>query len=181
MPKGRYWAQPVLHRYDTYKLSNSRRVKLPAPRGAGQNWRLGPGNLVGTRRQVDFDPAGRTTIPLALNQLNPPVAKPKDTESHPRTGRCDCGTAGGHSSGPRDDNAIYQLAHALTRIESTRFPVQLNSVTRAMVARVAAERGGALAIVRRYPDGSNIQLARTNQRFRLPHPARPTGRSIRLS
>ena len=80
VPKGRYWAQPVLHRYDTYKLSNSRRVKLPAPRGAGQNWRLGPGNLVGTRRQVDFDPAGRTTIQLALNQLNPPVAKPKDTE-----------------------------------------------------------------------------------------------------
>lgn len=80
---------------------------------------------------------------------------------------------GGHSSVPRDDNAIYQLAHALTRIESTRFPVQLNSVTRAMVTRIAAERGGALGealtrlttvpddaraldVVRRYPDVSNI-------------------------
>lgn len=80
---------------------------------------------------------------------------------------------GGHSSVPRDDNAIYELARALTRIEGTRFPVQLNSVTRAMVKRVAAERGGvlgealtrltaapgdaqALDVVRRYPDVSNI-------------------------
>ncbi len=80
VPKGRYWAQPVLHRYDTYKLSNGRTVKLPAPRGAGQNWRLEPGNFVGTPRQIDFDPAGRTTIPLELDQVNPPIAEPKDTE-----------------------------------------------------------------------------------------------------
>ncbi len=37
---------------------------------------------------------------------------------------------GGHSSVPRPDNAIYELAHALTKIEQTPFPVELNTVTR---------------------------------------------------
>ncbi len=37
---------------------------------------------------------------------------------------------GGHSSVPRKDNAIYQLAHALTRIEQHVFPVELNDVSR---------------------------------------------------
>jgi carboxypeptidase PM20D1 len=80
---------------------------------------------------------------------------------------------GGHSSVPRADNAIYELARAVTRIEAMRFPVALNSVTRGMVARTAAERGGALgaaltklttvpddaaalAVVRRHPDVSTM-------------------------
>jgi carboxypeptidase PM20D1 len=39
--------------------------------------------------------------------------------------------AGGHSSRPRDDNAIYDLARALLRIEQYRFPVTANDLTRA--------------------------------------------------
>jgi acetylornithine deacetylase/succinyl-diaminopimelate desuccinylase-like protein len=38
---------------------------------------------------------------------------------------------GGHSSRPRPDNAIYQLAHALDRIEAYRFQPALNETTRA--------------------------------------------------
>jgi acetylornithine deacetylase/succinyl-diaminopimelate desuccinylase-like protein len=38
---------------------------------------------------------------------------------------------GGHSSRPRDDNAIYDLARALLRIEQYRFPVTANALTRA--------------------------------------------------
>ncbi len=44
---------------------------------------------------------------------------------------------GGHSSRPRADNAIYQLAHALTRIEAHQFPFSLNETTRAMFAASA--------------------------------------------
>ncbi|MDP6827100.1 MAG: M20/M25/M40 family metallo-hydrolase [Pseudomonadales bacterium] len=47
---------------------------------------------------------------------------------------------GGHSSIPRSDNAIYQLAAALGRIEAHRFPVQLNEVTRAYIRQSAATR-----------------------------------------
>jgi acetylornithine deacetylase/succinyl-diaminopimelate desuccinylase-like protein len=38
---------------------------------------------------------------------------------------------GGHSSKPRPDNAIYQLAHALERLENYRFTPMLNETTRA--------------------------------------------------
>jgi acetylornithine deacetylase/succinyl-diaminopimelate desuccinylase-like protein len=45
---------------------------------------------------------------------------------------------GGHSSRPRPDNAIYQLAHALTRLEGYTFPVKLNEVSRTQLERGAA-------------------------------------------
>lgn len=45
---------------------------------------------------------------------------------------------GGHSSVPRDDNAIYQLAQALTHVAAFQFPVMLNPVTREYFTRTAA-------------------------------------------
>ena len=48
---------------------------------------------------------------------------------------------GGHSSAPRPDNAIYQLAHALDRLEGYRFPVEFNSTTRAFFQAVGPARG----------------------------------------
>ncbi len=44
---------------------------------------------------------------------------------------------GGHSSLPRKDNAIYQLAAALSRLSAFDFPVKLNEVTRAFFERTA--------------------------------------------
>jgi acetylornithine deacetylase/succinyl-diaminopimelate desuccinylase-like protein len=46
--------------------------------------------------------------------------------------------SGGHSSLPRGDNAIGQLAFALTRVAGYTFPVRLNDVTRAFFERTAA-------------------------------------------
>ena len=37
---------------------------------------------------------------------------------------------GGHSSVPRPDNAIYELAHALVKIEAHDFPVEMTQTTR---------------------------------------------------
>jgi len=58
---------------------------------------------------------------------------------------------GGHSSVPRDDNAIYQLAQALTRIGTFQFPVMLNEVTKAFFTRTAAietpEMGAAMRTI----------------------------------
>jgi acetylornithine deacetylase/succinyl-diaminopimelate desuccinylase-like protein len=45
---------------------------------------------------------------------------------------------GGHSSVPRPDNAIYELTHALNRLEQFQFPVQLNEVSRAFFTETAA-------------------------------------------
>jgi acetylornithine deacetylase/succinyl-diaminopimelate desuccinylase-like protein len=45
---------------------------------------------------------------------------------------------GGHSAGPRPDQAINLLAAGLTRLASYNFPPHLNAVTRAYFERVAA-------------------------------------------
>ncbi|MCA1642283.1 MAG: M20/M25/M40 family metallo-hydrolase, partial [Acidobacteria bacterium] len=52
---------------------------------------------------------------------------------------------GGHSSQPRKDNAIYQLAAALTRVAAFEFPLNLNEVTRAYFERMSKIEKGQLA------------------------------------
>lgn len=53
---------------------------------------------------------------------------------------------GGHSSVPRPDNAIYELAEALTKVGRYQFPVALNEVTRAFFAQTSrVEPNAAMA------------------------------------
>jgi len=52
--------------------------------------------------------------------------------------------AGGHSSVPVRDNAIYDLAAALTRLGGHDFPVRLNFVTRLNFNRLAAVEDGSI-------------------------------------
>jgi acetylornithine deacetylase/succinyl-diaminopimelate desuccinylase-like protein len=52
--------------------------------------------------------------------------------------------AGGHSSLPRDDNAIYELADALTKLRAYRFPVQWNDTTVASFAQAGTTQPGEL-------------------------------------
>jgi acetylornithine deacetylase/succinyl-diaminopimelate desuccinylase-like protein len=83
---------------------------------------------------------------------------------------------GGHSSRPRADNAIYDLADALLRIQAYQFPVRYNDITLAYFERRAdAESGelgdamrafakdpgdaGAAAVLAGYP--SQIGITRT--------------------
>jgi acetylornithine deacetylase/succinyl-diaminopimelate desuccinylase-like protein len=49
---------------------------------------------------------------------------------------------GGHSSRPRKDNAIYLLAHALSRIEAYEFPVQFTDASRAYFSGMAKIQAG---------------------------------------
>jgi len=52
---------------------------------------------------------------------------------------------GGHSSVPRPDNAIYELANGLTRLEKFAFPVELNDVTRTYFERMSKLESGDIA------------------------------------
>jgi len=56
---------------------------------------------------------------------------------------------GGHSSLPRPDNAIYELMHALDKLEETPFPVELNDVARAQLAEDAKIAAPARAAILR--------------------------------
>ena len=51
---------------------------------------------------------------------------------------------GGHSSRPRPDNAIYELAHAITRIQGYQFPVRWNDMTLAYFQETGKQLGGDL-------------------------------------
>lgn len=49
---------------------------------------------------------------------------------------------GGHSSRPRDDNAIYDLAAALVKIQDHEFPVRYNELTRTYFRGTGAKTSG---------------------------------------
>ena len=51
---------------------------------------------------------------------------------------------GGHSSRPREKNAIYDLAAALQRIQAYQFPVQQNDITQRYFEMRAAQESGEL-------------------------------------
>ena len=69
---------------------------------------------------------------------------------------------GGHSSVPRPDNAIYELARALTRLARFQFPFELNSVNRGYFEQMAnevakgQEAEDMRAILRDPPDAQSI-------------------------
>ena len=52
--------------------------------------------------------------------------------------------AGGHSSIPIRDNAIYELSDALIKVREHEFPVQFTATTRAFFAKAGAARNDAL-------------------------------------
>src|SRR5713226_3560044 len=70
--------------------------------------------------------------------------------------------AGGHSSVPSPDNAIYHLAGALARLQSYSFPVKINEITRSYFGRTAAMEGGQVAadmksVAKQPPDSAAVQ------------------------
>jgi acetylornithine deacetylase/succinyl-diaminopimelate desuccinylase-like protein len=67
---------------------------------------------------------------------------------------------GGHSSRPRADNAIYQLVHALEKVEAHRFPVMSNDLTRAYLGAVGQAKEGEIgAALRRFAADPNDAAA----------------------
>jgi acetylornithine deacetylase/succinyl-diaminopimelate desuccinylase-like protein len=59
--------------------------------------------------------------------------------------RLEVRNAGGHSSRPVKDNAIYHLAEGLTRLSKYQFPARLNEVTLGYFQRMSALQSGQLA------------------------------------
>jgi acetylornithine deacetylase/succinyl-diaminopimelate desuccinylase-like protein len=53
-------------------------------------------------------------------------------------------SAGGHSSLPTRENAIYSLAAALERLSRYQFPVRLTQTTRSFFARLGEQHGGQI-------------------------------------
>ena len=81
----------------------------------------GGGEIVkGTRTAIDVQAAEKVYLSFTLTVRN----------------------AGGHSSMPTPDNAIYRLAAGLDRLSRHEFPTRPNDITRAYFTRMAAIVGG---------------------------------------
>ena len=73
---------------------------------------------------------------------------------------------GGHSSRPRADNAIYQLARATLKVEAYHFPVMANELTRAYLGAVGQAQPGEVgdALRRFAADPTDAAAAETLSR-----------------
>jgi len=69
---------------------------------------------------------------------------------------------GGHSSAPRPDNALFDIAGAIKAIEALRFPVEFNDITRSMTRNLAETQEpavrDALLTLLETPDDAEARL-----------------------
>jgi hypothetical protein len=79
VPPGEYYAQAVLHRYETFHRADGHTVSLPMDRGEGQHWNLAPGNFYSEPRKITIshEPAN---VSLTLDREIPPITPPTDTK-----------------------------------------------------------------------------------------------------
>jgi acetylornithine deacetylase/succinyl-diaminopimelate desuccinylase-like protein len=91
---------------------------------------------------------------------------------------------GGHSSLPVPDNAIYHIADALSRLEHSPFPFELNSITRSYFERMAAlegkQTGDDMRAILRTPPNADA-IARLSADARNNSTMRTTCVATRLS
>jgi acetylornithine deacetylase/succinyl-diaminopimelate desuccinylase-like protein len=73
------------------------------------------------------------------------VNRVQTSEKVPLSYRLEVTSAGGHSSRPTRDNAIYQLAEGLVRLSKFDFPVRMNDATRLYFERTATLHTGRVA------------------------------------
>lgn len=79
-PPGEYYAQVLLHRYETFRRKDGFTVKMPMDRGEGQQWNLAPGNLYSKPLNIRIHPGKKGVIHLELTEKIPPIEKPADTK-----------------------------------------------------------------------------------------------------
>ncbi len=79
LPAGDYYAQAVLHRYETFVRGDGHTVQLPPDRGEGQDWRKAPGNLVSEPVKVHVDPRAGIDLHLQLARALPELPAVADT------------------------------------------------------------------------------------------------------
>ena len=79
IPDGQYYAQALLHRYETFTRADGHRVKLPMDRGEGQVWNKAPGNLYSTPQKILIEQEKDQTIRVELNRIIPEIEPPEET------------------------------------------------------------------------------------------------------
>ncbi len=80
VPPGKYVVQALLNRYETFRRSDGRVVKLPPDKGEGQRWNAKPGNLYSEPAPLVIGPGDSRTIRVSLDREIPAIPAPADTK-----------------------------------------------------------------------------------------------------
>jgi hypothetical protein len=80
LPRGEYWVQAVLNRYETFRRADGHTVKLPPDRGEGQQWNRKPGNLYTQPAKMRLDPRIKETVRIRLDRVIPEIPAPAETK-----------------------------------------------------------------------------------------------------
>ncbi|MBA4407193.1 hypothetical protein C0389_07965 [bacterium] len=80
IPKGEYYVQALLHKYETFHLANGKTVKLPMDRGEGQQWNSAPGNLYSTPQKISIDPVKNEPVKIVLDNILASLPEPKESK-----------------------------------------------------------------------------------------------------
>jgi len=76
---GEYTVQATLNKYETFRRSDGRTVKLHMDQGEGQHWNSSPGNLYSTPKKITIKPGG-APLEVSLSEIIPPISTPADTK-----------------------------------------------------------------------------------------------------
>ena len=76
-PKGEYYVQAFIQKYETFERADGHTVKLPMDQGEGRQWARAPKNIYSTPKKVLWD---GENLSLTIDQEIPPVQEPEDTE-----------------------------------------------------------------------------------------------------
>lgn len=80
IPKGDYYVQALINRYETFKLKSGQSVKLPPDQGEGQHWNTKPGNFYSKPQKISIDPSTSETIKVVMDQKIEPIKEATDTK-----------------------------------------------------------------------------------------------------
>ena len=79
LESGEYFVQALLHKYDTFNLSNGHTVQLPMDQGEGQHWNISPKNIYSKSLKVNFK-QNSSPIKIEITQEIPPIKEAEDSK-----------------------------------------------------------------------------------------------------
>jgi acetylornithine deacetylase/succinyl-diaminopimelate desuccinylase-like protein len=136
----------IRYRKDGYRPDRDIIVALETDEEAGNAQGVGIGWLIDKHRDlIDAEFALNEGGGVAVKEGKPIWNSLQTSEKVFQSFWLEVHNPGGHSSQPRKDNAIYELAAGLERLAKYDFPMQLNETTRLYFERMSGIETGQVA------------------------------------
>ncbi len=80
LEEGEYYVQALLHKYETFTLSNGHTVQLPMDQGEGQHWNISPQNLYSKPQKMSISKKGNAPLKIQITEEIPAIPPVEDSE-----------------------------------------------------------------------------------------------------